>query len=62
MTTERLAVSPAEAAELLGVSRPTVYLLLDTGIIRSVKCGTRRLISVASLEAYIDGDTRRDAC
>lgn len=39
-----LAVSIIDAAELLSVGRSTIYSLLDSGKIRSVKVGTRRLI------------------
>ena len=41
---ERLAYSPAEAAELLGISRELVHDLLRTGQLGSVKAGRRRLI------------------
>lgn len=50
-----IAVSPREAAKLLGVSVPTMYEILMSGQVRSVKAGTRRLVSVASLRAYVDG-------
>lgn len=49
----RIAVSPREAARLLGVSVPTVYTLLNAGHIPSVKCGARRLISVRALHQFI---------
>jgi excisionase family DNA binding protein len=41
---ERLAYSPDEAAELLGISRELVHDLLRTGQLGSVKAGRRRLI------------------
>jgi excisionase family DNA binding protein len=40
---ERLAYSPDEAAELLGISRELVHDLLRTGQLGSVKAGRRRL-------------------
>jgi excisionase family DNA binding protein len=49
----RLAYSPAEAAQALGISRAKLYLLLDDGTIPSVKLGRRRLIRVADLEAVL---------
>lgn len=52
---ERLAVSVTEAAALLGVSRPTVYTLLERGGgLPSFRCGRRRLIPVAALRAWIE--------
>ena len=58
---DRLAVSPREAAQLLGVSVPTIYELLSAGRIPSTKVGARRLISTAALRALLDpngGDSR----
>lgn len=48
-----LAVSPAECARLLGVSRPTVYTLINQDGFPSFKLGTRTLISVDGLRAWI---------
>lgn len=48
-----LAVSATEAARLLGVSRPTVYELLRRNAFPSFHVGTRRLIPVSGLEAWI---------
>jgi len=52
---ERLAYSPDEAAELLGVSRELVHDLLRTGQLGSVKAGRRRLIA-KHLEAFLAGE------
>ncbi len=54
--TERLAYSPDEAAELLGISRELVHDLLRTGQLGSVKAGRRRLIAKHHLEAFLAGD------
>lgn len=51
----RLAYSPDEAAELLGISRELVHDLLRTGQLRSVKAGRRRLIAKHHLESFLDG-------
>ncbi len=51
--TERLAYSPDEAAELLGISRELVHDLLRTGQLGSVKAGRRRLIGKHHLEAFL---------
>ncbi|MBM6976425.1 helix-turn-helix domain-containing protein [Intestinimonas butyriciproducens] len=48
-----LAVSPAECARLLGVSRPTVYTIINQDGFPSFKLGTRTLISVDGLRAWI---------
>ena len=53
---ERLAYSPDEAAELLGISRELVHDLLRTGQLGSVKAGRRRLIGKHHLEEFLDGD------
>jgi excisionase family DNA binding protein len=53
---ERLAYSPDEAAELLGISRKLVHDLLRTGQLGSVKAGRRRLIARHHLEAFLAGE------
>jgi excisionase family DNA binding protein len=50
---ERLAYSPDEVAELLGISRELVHDLLRTSQLGSVKAGRRRLISKHHLEAFL---------
>ena len=56
---EPLAVSPAKAAELLGVSRPKVYELMGRDDFPSFKLGGRSLISVAGLREWVDEQARR---
>jgi excisionase family DNA binding protein len=53
---ERLAYSPEEAAELLGISRELVHDLLRTGQLGSVKAGRRRLIGKHHLERFLAGE------
>lgn len=53
---ERLAYSPDEAAELLGISTELVHDLLRTGQLGSVKAGRRRLIAKHHLEAFLAGE------
>ena len=48
-----LAVSTAEAARLLGVSRPTIYQLINRADFPAFKVGSRTLISVAGLERWV---------
>lgn len=51
---EPLAVSAAEAARLLGVSRPTLYTLLNREDFPSFHVGNRVLVSVDGLREWID--------
>lgn len=52
---KRLAYSPAEAADALGVSRATIHAWVKDGTIPSVKLGGRRLIRRSTLEGLLDG-------
>lgn len=51
---ERLALSPADAATALGISRARLYQLLDDGTLASVKLGRRRLIRREALVDLLD--------
>ena len=55
---EPLAVSAAEAARLLGVSRPTLYNLLNQSGVPSFRVGNRVLVSVAGLQDWVDQQTK----
>jgi excisionase family DNA binding protein len=57
---ERLAYSPDEAAELLGISRELVHDLLRTGQLGSVKAGRRRLIGKHHLEEFLARDSESE--
>lgn len=48
-----LAVSPADAARLLGIGRTRLYEELGSGAIPSFQLGRRRLIRVAALESWM---------
>ncbi|HCT80130.1 MAG TPA: excisionase [Micromonosporaceae bacterium] len=50
---ERKSVRPAEAADLLGICRDTVYVLMRAGRLRSIKAGRARLIPVAAIEEFL---------
>lgn len=58
---EPLAVGTAEGARILGVSRPTLYKLLNRADFPSFRVGSRVLISVAGLQEWIDRQTKEDA-
>ena len=51
---EPLAVSPETAGRLLDVSRQTVYNLLNSGQLFSLKVGSRRLIPMTALRAFLE--------
>ena len=48
-----LAVSPNEAARLCSIGRTTLYAALSSGELKSVKIGTRRLITIDALRAWL---------
>jgi excisionase family DNA binding protein len=50
----KLLYTTSEAAELLGIGRTTLYLLLGQGAIESVKIGTLRRVSGPALQAYVE--------
>lgn len=53
-----LAVSAAEAARLLGVSRPTLYQYIGRDDFPSFKLGNRVLVSVDGLREWIDRQSK----
>ena len=50
---EPLAISAAETARILDVSRPTVYTLMQREDFPSFKVGNRTLISVEGLRDWV---------
>ena len=57
---ERYALSPAEAARALGVSRKHIYALMSRGELRSTLIGTCRRIPITEIER-LAGVTPDDA-
>jgi excisionase family DNA binding protein len=55
---DAIAVRPAKAAEMLDVSRATIYNLIAQGELRSFRVGQSRRILLAEIAAYI---TRQQA-
>jgi excisionase family DNA binding protein len=55
---ERRALSIKEAAQVCGLSRATLYRLLNDGKLTTIKVGARRLVPVASVDALLDGGTQ----
>lgn len=48
-----LAVSPNEAARLCSIGRTTLYAALSSGELKSIKIGTRRLITIDALRDWL---------
>ncbi len=57
---DRLTLSPTEAAQVLGVSRPTVYTLIKRDGFPAFKCGARTLISVEGLKRWVEAQSKED--
>ena len=49
-----VAASPQEIAEMYGISRDTLYTYMRSGALRSSKVGTRRIITIADMDAFLD--------
>lgn len=52
-------VTPDEAAELLGVSRPTVYAWQDSGVLGNLARGNRRMVPIVDIDAVRDAAASR---
>lgn len=50
----RLLVSVDEASAMLSVRRTTLYRLMEQGELERCKIGARTLVTVSSIEAYVD--------
>lgn len=57
---EPLAVSAAEAARLLGVSRPTIYQYIGRDDFPSFKLGNRTLVSVEGLREWVKAQAKKE--
>jgi excisionase family DNA binding protein len=55
IATTKMACSVLDVCTALGVSRPTVYLMIQRGELRSVKVGRRRLIPASELDRVLSG-------
>ncbi len=54
-----IAVSPNEAARLCSIGRTTLYAALSSGELRSVKIGTRRLITIDAIRAWLQHNEQK---
>ena len=55
---DKRALRVNEAVADYGISRSTIYKIMATGTLRSVKIGGRRLIPRDALEALLNGGTK----
>lgn len=53
---EKRSYSVAEIAEILSVSKRSVYNLCSTGAIKSVRIGTKLRISKKAFDEWLDGE------
>ena len=51
---ERQAYTVADAATTLGISRTTLYELVNAGVIPTFSIGTKPLITAQALEDFVD--------
>lgn len=58
---EPLAVSPPEAARLLGISKSKIYTLTNQSDFPSFKLGGRTLVSVEGLRNWIAKQAEQEA-
>lgn len=59
----KVTLTVPEAAELIGVCKPTMYEMVRAGKVRSVKVGKKILISQQSLMDWLkEGDSYEKAC
>lgn len=57
---EKRSYSVAEVADILGVSKRSVYNLCASGELKSVRIGTRLRISKKSFDEWLDGCESED--
>ena len=58
---ERILLRPAEAAEVIAVSRARVYQLLKTGDLPSIRVGGRLRVPIDELRAWVRGQASRNS-
>ena len=56
---DKLTYSPTETAQVLGVSRPTVYQLMKRADFPAFKVGSRTLVSAEGLRAWVRAQVER---
>lgn len=58
--TPKISVSPAEAAKLAGIGRTKLYEAIADGSLLSFRIGTRRLIRITALDAWLASHEQPD--
>lgn len=53
MSDDKLVLSIAETCKALGITKPTLYKLINDGTLRTLKIGTRRVIRRAALDEML---------
>ena len=61
LTNDRGEVTPTQAGQMLGISRPQVRKLMDDGRLDFRKVGTHHRITVASIQAFLVAERERRA-
>ena len=59
MTKESITISVAEAAKILGISRPTMYKLMHRADFPQLRVGRRMLIPVDDLRQWVSAQATR---
>lgn len=54
MNEDKLAVTVDEASRMIGLSRATLYGLVMSGEVPSLKVGARRLVPVSTLRTWVE--------
>jgi excisionase family DNA binding protein len=57
---DKILYTPTEAAQALGISRSTIYVLLASGEIPSVRIGSCRRVPVDGLRRYVAALAKRN--
>ena len=57
---EQIAVTPADAAKMLGISERTLWALTKNGLIPHRRVGKRILYSVEALKAFVAGEEKKE--
>jgi excisionase family DNA binding protein len=55
---DRRALSIEEAAKTCGLSRATIYRLLNNGKLTTIKVGARRLVPVGAIDVLLSGGAK----